>query len=78
MKQNEVHTLRSKNSPVNEDEWEHVLKLVLHGEVLPDSQIEAVAIVNDRNEKKRIDITIRKNVEGITVSLLVLAMISSC
>ena len=77
VKQNKVPTLRSKNSPCSPEEWGKILESIILGNAVEDDQrelldgVEAVATIE---LGKSIDVTIKKRVEGITVSIYVLAI----
>lgn len=53
-----------KNCPASEDEWQSILEALFQQEPVPDIQATAT-VQSDKN----ISITIRKEIQGITVSL---------
>ena len=72
VKSNKVSSLKAKNSPCSQDEWETILQFILLGKAIEDSQkelLDGVEAVASIDPEKSIDITIRKRTEGITVSI---------
>jgi hypothetical protein len=63
VKQDRVASLRVKNCPASEAEWEDILQHVLRQDPIPD--IHASAVVETGSS---ISLTIRKQIQGITVS----------
>jgi hypothetical protein len=64
VKHDRVASLRVKNCPASEAEWEEILQHVLRQQPIPD--IYASAIVQADSS---ISVTIRKQIQGITVSV---------
>lgn len=64
VKHDRVVSLRVKNCPASEDEWQSILEALFQQEPVPDIQATAT-VQSDKN----ISITIRKEIQGITVSL---------
>lgn len=64
VKHDKVMSLRVNNCPASESEWREILKSLFQQEPLPD--IQATATVQS---EKSISITLRKEVQGITVRL---------
>jgi hypothetical protein len=62
VKHDKVVSLRVKNCPASENEWQQILEDLFQQEPLPD--IQATATVQS---KRSISITIRKDIQGITV-----------
>ena len=62
VKHDRVASLRVKNCPADEIEWQTILDFVLKQQAPPD--IHATAVVQ---EDSSISITIRKQIQGITV-----------
>jgi hypothetical protein len=62
VKHDRVVSLRVKNCPASESEWQQILEDLFQQEPLPD--IQATATVQSQ---KSISITIRKEIQGITV-----------
>jgi hypothetical protein len=62
VKHDKVSSLRVKNSPASDDEWQSILGSVLSQEPLPDIQASATV-----ESESSISITIRKQIQGITV-----------
>jgi hypothetical protein len=58
-------SLRVNNCPASESEWQKILKSLFQQEPLPD--IQATATVQS---EKSISITLRKEIQGITVRLV--------
>lgn len=71
MKQTQVHSLRAKNAQCDDREWEKILEALLKQDQNESfgkdisSDIEMVASVQEGHS---ITMTIRKHVQGITVS----------
>ncbi|KAJ3468571.1 hypothetical protein MRS44_002636 [Fusarium solani] len=64
MKHDRVVSLRVKNCPASEDEWQSILEALFQQEPVPDIQATAT-VQSDKN----ISITIRKEIQGITQRL---------
>ncbi|KAG4285577.1 hypothetical protein FPRO06_06837 [Fusarium proliferatum] len=64
LKHDKVVSLRVKNCPASESEWQQILEDLFHQVPLPD--IQATATVQS---EKSISITIRKDIQGITQRL---------
>lgn len=62
MKQDRLSSLRVKNCPASESEWQAILEALLNQEPLAD--IKATATVQSESS---ISITVRKEIQGITV-----------
>lgn len=58
-----VASLRTKNCPVSETEWQNILRLIFEQQPQPD--IQATATIQTESS---LSITVRKQVQGITVS----------
>lgn len=71
VKQSKVFPLKAKNGPCTHEEWTLILESVLLGKQASDDRVElldGVETIASVQEKKSIDITIRKRTEEITVS----------
>ncbi|RSL56019.1 hypothetical protein CEP54_009080 [Fusarium duplospermum] len=69
LKHDRVVSLRVKNCPASEDEWQSILEALFQQEPVPD--IQATATVQS---DKSISITIRKEIQGITQRLGAVAL----
>lgn len=65
MKHDRVMSLRVSNCPASESEWQQTLESLFQQKPLPD--IQATATVQS---EKSISITLRKEIQGITVRLM--------
>jgi hypothetical protein len=63
VRHDKVASLRIKNGPASESEWQDILQKLFQQE--PQPEINATASVRDG---KSIDIVVRKEIQGITVS----------
>jgi hypothetical protein len=63
VKHDKVGSLRVKNCPASEPEWQQILDGLLQQE--PQADIQATATVSDGSD---ISIVVRKSIQGITVS----------
>ncbi|KJZ80372.1 hypothetical protein HIM_00222 [Hirsutella minnesotensis 3608] len=64
LKHDRIASLRVKNCPVSETEWEHILSALLRQEAVDDIQVAAAVQSNSS-----ISLTVRKQVQGITQRL---------
>lgn len=64
LKHDRVVSLRVKNCPASEDEWQSILEALFQQEPVPDIQATAT-VQSDKN----ISITVRKEIQGITQRL---------
>ncbi|XP_044724586.1 DNA double-strand break repair and v(D)J recombination protein XRCC4 domain-containing protein [Hirsutella rhossiliensis] len=64
LKHDRVSSLRVKNCPASEDEWEHILDALLRQEPVEDIQVAAAV-----QPESSISLTVRKQVQGITQRL---------
>ena len=72
VKHDKVSSLKAKNSPCSQDEWETILQSILLEKAVEDSQrslLDGVEVAASIEPLKSIEVTIRKRTEGITVSI---------
>lgn len=71
MKHSRTASLKTKNCPCSQDEWENILSLLLLGKPIQNEEndiYQGLEIIADVDNQVSISLTIRKRIEGITVS----------
>ncbi len=63
VRHDKIGSLRVKNCPVSESEWQDILVKVFEQDALPEISVTAAVL-----ESSSISVVIRKSVQGITVS----------
>lgn len=71
VKHNRSASLKTKNCPCSQNDWDNILSMLLLGKPVEDEEIDVykgLEIIADVEDQVSISLTIRKRIEGITVS----------